>query len=166
MKVFRDCFGNAVRLTDERLDHVFENVEMAELGDEFEHVLQAPSEVRRSRSDENVRLFYRFYAATAVGGKWLCVVVGRGRVCYNRVSDRFCEGGRNPMAEKLRIWFDPEGDFLEVRFSDAPGCMRETANDALMERVDESGRIVGFSILGISRFRNEKPLEVELPVGK
>ena len=44
--------------------------------------------------------------------------------------------------------------------------MRETANDALMERVDESGRIVGFSILGISRFRNEKPLEVELPVGK
>ena len=70
------------------------------------------------------------------------------------------------MAEKLRIWFDPEGDFLEVRFSDAPGFMRETANDALMERVDESGRIVGFSILGISRFRKEKPLEVELPVGK
>jgi hypothetical protein len=70
------------------------------------------------------------------------------------------------MAEKLRVWFDPEGDFLEVRFDDVPGFMRETANDALMERVDESGRIVGFSILGVSRFRKEKPLEVELPVGK
>jgi hypothetical protein len=75
MKVIRDCFGNAVRLTDERLAHVLEHVEMAELGDELERVLQAPSEVRRSRSDENVRLFYRFYAATIVGGKWLCVVV-------------------------------------------------------------------------------------------
>lgn len=70
------------------------------------------------------------------------------------------------MAEKLRVWFDPEGDFLEVRFSDAPGFMRETTNDALMERVDESGRVVGFSILGVSRFRKEEPLEVELPAGK
>lgn len=70
------------------------------------------------------------------------------------------------MAEKLRVWFDPEGDFLEVRFSDGPGFMRETANDALMERVDESGCVVGFSILGVSRFRKEKPLAVELPVGK
>jgi hypothetical protein len=25
------------------------------------------------------------------------------------------------MAEKVKVWFDPEGDFLEVRFSDAPG---------------------------------------------
>jgi len=25
------------------------------------------------------------------------------------------------MAEKVKVWFDPEADFLEVRFSDAPG---------------------------------------------
>jgi len=47
------------------------------------------------------------------------------------------------MAEKVKVWFDPEGDFLEVRFSDAPGFMRETAHDALMERVDEHGQVVG-----------------------
>ena len=34
------------------------------------------------------------------------------------------------MAEKVKVWFDPEGDFLEVRFSDAPGFMRETAHNA------------------------------------
>jgi uncharacterized protein YuzE len=56
------------------------------------------------------------------------------------------------MAEKVKVWFDPEGDFLEVRFSDAPGHMRETEHEALMERVDEQGRVVGFSILG-SRHR-------------
>ena len=29
------------------------------------------------------------------------------------------------MAEKVKVLFDPEGDFLEVRISDAPGFMRE-----------------------------------------
>ena len=34
-----------------------------------------PAEVRVSRSDETVQLFYEYYAKTRVGGKWLCVVV-------------------------------------------------------------------------------------------
>ncbi|MGH8584064.1 MAG: DUF2283 domain-containing protein [Gammaproteobacteria bacterium] len=66
------------------------------------------------------------------------------------------------MADKVKVWFDPEGDFLEVQFRDAPGYMRETANDAVMERVDQQGRVLGFSILGVSRFRKERPLEAEL----
>jgi uncharacterized protein YuzE len=56
------------------------------------------------------------------------------------------------MADKVKVWFDPEGDFLEVRFNDAAGFMRETVLDALMERVDEQGHVIGFSILGVSRF--------------
>ena len=48
----------------------------------------------------------------------------------------------------------------------APGFMRETAHDALMERVDEQGRMLGFSILGVSRFRKEQPFEAELTAGK
>jgi hypothetical protein len=66
------------------------------------------------------------------------------------------------MADKVKVWFDAEGDFLEVQFADAPGYMRETANEAVMERVDKRGRIVGFSILGVSRFRKDRPLEAEL----
>jgi len=41
-----------------------------------------------------------------------------------------------------------------------------TAYDALMERVDEHGQVVGFSILGVSRFRKERPLKAELTAGK
>ena len=70
------------------------------------------------------------------------------------------------MAEKVEVWFDPEGDFLEVRFSDAPGHMRETEHEARMEQVDEHGQVVGFSILGVSRFRKERPFEAELASGK
>jgi hypothetical protein len=48
---------------------------MAGMEGELERVLQDPTEVRVSRSDENVRLFYEFYARTQIGGKWLCIVV-------------------------------------------------------------------------------------------
>lgn len=40
--------------------------------------------------------------------------------------------------------------------------MKETAHDAVMERVDSEGRVIGFSILGVSRFTKDKPLEAEL----
>jgi len=75
MKILEDCFGRKVRLTDERLAHILEHLEMRELASEVERVLRHPQLVRRSRADEAVRLFYEFYAQTIVGGKWLCVVV-------------------------------------------------------------------------------------------
>jgi uncharacterized protein YuzE len=50
------------------------------------------------------------------------------------------------MAQFVKIWFDPEADFLEVRFSDELGYMRETENDDLMERVNTNGQVIGFSI--------------------
>jgi len=75
MKVIRDCFGQDVRLTDERLAHILEHAEMVGMEGEIERVLQAPTEVQVSSTDESVKLFYEFYARTTVGGKWLCVVV-------------------------------------------------------------------------------------------
>lgn len=66
------------------------------------------------------------------------------------------------MAErKLKIWYDPEGDYLEVIFDQKPGYFRETANDQVMEKVDEEGNILGFSVLRVSALK-EKPLEVGL----
>jgi uncharacterized protein DUF2283 len=66
------------------------------------------------------------------------------------------------MADKVRVWFDAEGDFLEVRFSDAAGYMKETAHDAVMERVDAHGQVIGFSIMQVSRLAREKPLVADL----
>ena len=66
------------------------------------------------------------------------------------------------MAErKVRIWYDREGDYLEVIFDQRLGYFRETGNDQVMEKVDESGNILGFSILRVSALRNT-PLEVAL----
>jgi hypothetical protein len=75
MKTLKDCFGHSVRLTDERLAHILEHVEMAGMAAKIEKVLREPRLVRQSRADDAARLFYEFYAQTIVGGKWLCVVV-------------------------------------------------------------------------------------------
>lgn len=66
------------------------------------------------------------------------------------------------MADKVKIWFDADADFLEVRFSDAPGYEKQTNHDAVMERVDAQGAVIGFSVLGVSRFKKDKPLEADL----
>jgi len=75
MKILEDCFGHPVRLTDERLAHILEHPEMKDMAAEIERILRQPQMVRRSKTDETVRLFYAFYAQTLVGDKWLCVVV-------------------------------------------------------------------------------------------
>jgi uncharacterized protein YuzE len=72
---------------------------------------------------------------------------------------------RVDMAQSVKIWFDAEADFLEVLFSDAPGFMRETDNDAVMERVDGEGNILGFSVLNVSQLAQEKPLYAQLLTG-
>jgi len=66
------------------------------------------------------------------------------------------------MAERMKIWFDREGDYLEVRFSDEAGEMVATPEDAVMKRVNKQGKVVGFSVLGVSRLRKDHPLTADL----
>ena len=44
--------------------------------------------------------------------------------------------------------------------------MRETKNDAVMERVDKRGRVLGFSILQVSRLSKQRPIEAELETAR
>jgi uncharacterized protein YuzE len=62
---------------------------------------------------------------------------------------------------RLKIWYDREGDFLEVTFEERPGYFRETQNDQVMEKVDEQGHVIGFSIMKVSSLQSA-PLEVAL----
>ncbi len=66
------------------------------------------------------------------------------------------------MAQDVKVWFDREGDFLEVRFSDAAGYLRETAHDAVMERVDAQGRVLGFTVMAVSKLDKDHPLVARL----
>jgi hypothetical protein len=39
------------------------------------------------------------------------------------------------MGEDVTIWYDHEGDYLEVLFERKAGYFKETAHDAVMEKV-------------------------------
>ncbi len=66
------------------------------------------------------------------------------------------------MARTVKVWFDGEGDFLEVIFEDKPGYMRKTGNDAVTERVDEDGKVIGFTVMGVSKLPPKHPLVATL----
>jgi uncharacterized protein YuzE len=61
----------------------------------------------------------------------------------------------------VKLWYDPEGDYLEVIFDRKEGYFRETENDQVMEKVDAEGNILGFSVLKVSSLKRT-PLEVLL----
>ena len=66
------------------------------------------------------------------------------------------------MGEAIKVWYDKEGDYLEVLFDRKAGYFKETENDAVMEKVDTDGNVLGFSILKVSALKEEKPISIEL----
>jgi len=66
------------------------------------------------------------------------------------------------MEKEIKIWYDSEGDYLEVIFERKAGYFRETENDAVMEKVDEEGNVIGFSILKVSALKEREPISVGL----
>ncbi len=65
--------------------------------------------------------------------------------------------------QKVKIWYDAEGDYLEVVFDEDVACtFQETDNDAVMEMVDPAGNIVGFSVMAVSKLSKEKPISALL----
>ena len=65
------------------------------------------------------------------------------------------------MGKEIKIWYDKEADYLEVLFEQKAGYFKETENDAVMEKVDGEGNILGFSILKVSALEKE-PLSISL----
>ena len=66
------------------------------------------------------------------------------------------------MGKEIKIWYDREGDYLEVVFERKAGYFRETENDAVMEKVDEKRNILGFPILKVSAMKEREPISVSL----
>ena len=72
-------------------------------------------------------------------------------------KERSCATGK-----EVSVWYDKEADFLEVFFERKEGYFRETDNDAVMEKVDKDGNVLGFSILKVSGLESGKPISVIL----
>jgi uncharacterized protein YuzE len=62
--------------------------------------------------------------------------------------------------ENLKVWYDREGDILEVIFEDVASVMDEIADD-IFERRTPDGRVVGFLVMNFSKHDRER---LQLPI--
>ncbi len=56
---------------------------------------------------------------------------------------------------KIKVWYDREGDYLDVIFEDVPASMEEIAED-VFERRTPDGRVVGFAVLNVSKHDRDR----------
>lgn len=67
--------------------------------------------------------------------------------------------------DKVFVYYDAEGDFLEVTLDETrEGDMAQTADERVAVKLDDDGNIIGFHILAVSSLKSTraKPFEVEL----
>lgn len=165
-----DYADRTVRLTDERLGHIREHPEMVGQERRITEVLQEPDVVFTSHKDSSVHVYYRHYACRP---GWVKASDGSGQDSgRRRVRDYGflygrSEGRRANMAKRvarLKVWFDEEGDFLEVTFAKRKGLFRSIGPD-IFERVDAKGKVIGFAIFNFLK-HDRKTVEIPLEEAK
>lgn len=67
--------------------------------------------------------------------------------------------------DKLKIWYDPEGDFLEISLANKKGEYRPSPSENVIFKVDKKGEFIGFAVLNISQVE-DAPLEIDIPLKK
>jgi uncharacterized protein YuzE len=65
--------------------------------------------------------------------------------------------------EPIRVWFDPEGDMLEIEIGKPRKGFFKDAGDDVFLRVDTKSKVIGFAILNVTK-RQKKAEEIELPI--
>lgn len=64
---------------------------------------------------------------------------------------------------KMKLWYDEEGDYLEMSISRKRGYFKDIGND-IWERIDEKGHIMGIAIANFKKRLSRMKREVELPL--
>ena len=76
--IIEDYQGQPIRLPDERWEHIISpsHSHMAAMRELVVKTLQDPDVVSKSNNDpDTVNLYYKWFDSTAVGERWVCVVV-------------------------------------------------------------------------------------------
>ena len=72
----KDASGRIIYLTKERWNHIkSDHPEMSVALDDIKHVLVSPELIRKSKYDENVRFYYKYYKERASAAKHLLTAI-------------------------------------------------------------------------------------------
>ncbi|MYD35716.1 MAG: helix-turn-helix domain-containing protein [Dehalococcoidia bacterium] len=65
-------------------------------------------------------------------------------------------------ARKVSVWYDDEGDMLEVLWAFREGYFTPTDDERILKRLDDRGEVIGFLIHEVSTLRQGDPIEFDL----
>ena len=65
-------------------------------------------------------------------------------------------------SRKVSVWYDDEGDMLEVLWAFREGYFTPTEDERVLKRLDDDGEVIGFLIHELSTLKQPSPVEFEL----
>ena len=63
---------------------------------------------------------------------------------------------------RVSVWYDDEGDMLEVLWAFREGYFTPTDDERILKRLDDDGEVIGFLIHEMSTLNQPAPVEFEL----
>ena len=63
---------------------------------------------------------------------------------------------------KVSVWYDHEGDMLEVLWAFREGYFTPTDDERILKRLDDDGEVIGFLVHEMSTLKQPGPVEFEL----
>ena len=63
---------------------------------------------------------------------------------------------------RVSVWYDDEGDMLEVLWAFREGYFTPTDDERILKRLDDDGEVIGFLIHEMSTLKQANPVEFEL----
>ena len=65
-------------------------------------------------------------------------------------------------SKTVSVWYDDEGDMLEVLWAFREGYFTPTDDERILKRLDDDGEVIGFLIHEMSTLKQPSPVEFEL----
>ena len=65
-------------------------------------------------------------------------------------------------SSKVSVWYDHEGDMLEVLWAFREGYFTPTDDERILKRLDDDGEVIGFLVHEMSTLKHPSPVEFEL----
>ena len=65
-------------------------------------------------------------------------------------------------SRRVSVWYDEEGDMLEVLWAFREGYFTPTDDERILKRLDDDGEVIGFLIHEMSTLKQSSPVEFAL----
>lgn len=67
------------------------------------------------------------------------------------------------MKKKMKIHYDPESDYIEVRFGEVkPSYYEDIGNDTFERRDEETDKITGYKFFNVQKRKDKVPQDIEV----